>query len=149
MAISTPLHRLADYGESVWIDFLSRELLDSAALARAVEHDAVVGVTSNPTIFANALAGGDAYGAQIAAARRDAGSAFLALAMRDVSTACDLLRPVPSRLLRRLRARPRQQQRRSRRPSVDPPLAFMGAVSPCALRSFAGGRRGPHCEYAR
>jgi transaldolase len=94
MAISTPLHRLADHGQSVWIDFLSRELLDSGALARAVEHDAVVGVTSNPTIFANALSGGDAYDAQIAAAGGDARSAFLALAMRDVSTACDLLRPV-------------------------------------------------------
>jgi transaldolase len=94
MAISTPLHRLSDHGQSVWIDFLSRELLDSGALARAVEHDAVVGVTSNPTIFANALSGGDAYNAQIAAAGGDARSVYHALAMRDVSTACDLLRPV-------------------------------------------------------
>jgi transaldolase len=48
MAMSTRLHRLADHGQSVWIDFLSRELLESGALARAVEQDAVVGVTSNP-----------------------------------------------------------------------------------------------------
>jgi transaldolase len=94
MAMSTPLHRLADHGQSVWIDFLSRELLDSGALARAVERDAVVGVTSNPTIFAKALSGGDAYDQQIAASDGDANSVFLALAMRDVTTACNLLRPV-------------------------------------------------------
>src|ERR671924_743604 len=92
--MSTPLHQLADHGQSVWIDFLSRDLLESGALARAVERDAVVGVTSNPTIFAKALAGGDAYDEQIAASHGDAKSVFLELATRDVSTACDLLRPV-------------------------------------------------------
>jgi transaldolase len=92
--MSTRLHQLAAHGQSVWIDFLSRELLQSGALARAVERDAVVGVTSNPTIFAKALSGGDAYDEQIAASRGDARSVFLALAMRDVTTACDLLRPV-------------------------------------------------------
>ncbi len=92
--MSTPLHQLADHGQSVWIDFLSRELLESGALARAVERDAVVGVTSNPTIFAKALSGGDAYDEQIAASDGDAKSVFLELAMCDVSTACDVLRPV-------------------------------------------------------
>jgi transaldolase len=94
MAISTPLHRLADHGQSVWIDFLSRDLLESGALALAVERDAVVGVTSNPTIFANALSGGDAYDEQIATSEGDAKTVFLELAMRDVASACDLLRPV-------------------------------------------------------
>jgi transaldolase len=92
--MKTRLHRLADHGQSVWIDFLSRELLETGALARAVEHDAVVGVTSNPTIFAKALSGGRAYDEQIATSEGDAMSVFLALAMRDVTTACDLLRPV-------------------------------------------------------
>jgi transaldolase len=94
MSVKTRLHQLADHGQSVWIDFLSRELLESGALARAVERDAVVGVTSNPTIFANALSAGDAYDEQIAASEGDAKRIFLALAMRDVTTACDLLRPV-------------------------------------------------------
>jgi hypothetical protein len=53
-------------GQSVWIDFLSRDLLESGALARAIADDAVVGVTSNPTIFAKALSGGNAYDEQIA-----------------------------------------------------------------------------------
>jgi transaldolase len=92
--MKTRLHRLADHGQSVWIDFLSRELLESGAFARAVEGDAVVGVTSNPTIFATALSGGDAYDEQIATSDGDAKSVFLQLAMQDVTTACDLLRPV-------------------------------------------------------
>ena len=91
---SSRLHQLSALGQSVWIDFLSRELLESGALARAAERDAVVGVTSNPTIFAKALSDGDAYDEQIAASERDAMSVFLALAMRDVTTACDLLRPI-------------------------------------------------------
>ncbi len=88
------LHQLSKLGQSVWIDYLSRDLLDSGALARAMADDAVVGVTSNPTIFAKALAGGEAYDEQIAASAGDARSVFLELAMRDVANACDLLRPV-------------------------------------------------------
>jgi transaldolase len=94
MALSTRLHQLAERGQSVWIDFLSRDLLRSGELARLLREDAVSGVTSNPTIFAKALAGGDAYDEQIAASDGDARSVFLELAMRDVTTACDLLRPV-------------------------------------------------------
>ncbi len=89
------LEQLSKLGQSVWIDFLSRDLLDSGALARAVRDDAVVGVTSNPTIFAKALAQGNHYDAQLASnGGDDAKRAFLALVMRDVANACDLLRPV-------------------------------------------------------
>jgi transaldolase len=88
------LHQLSALGQSVWIDFLSRDRLESGELARAVQNDAVVGVTSNPTIFAKALSSGDVYDEQIAASDGDAKSVFLDLAMRDVTTACDLLRPV-------------------------------------------------------
>jgi len=94
MALNTRLHQLADHGQSVWIDFISRDLLRGGELARMVREDAVTGVTSNPTIFAKALSGGDAYDEQIAASEGDVMSVFLALAMRDVTTACDLLRPV-------------------------------------------------------
>jgi transaldolase len=94
MTTSTRLHRLADHGQSVWIDFLSRDLLRSGGLTRLMREDAVSGVTSNPTIFATALAGGDAYDEQIAASNGDARSVFHELAMRDVAAACDLLRPV-------------------------------------------------------
>jgi transaldolase len=92
--MSTRLHQLADHGQSVWIDFLSRDLLRGGELARMVREDAVTGVTSNPTIFAKALSAGDAYDKQIAVGAGDAMSVFLTLAMCDVSTACDVLQPV-------------------------------------------------------
>jgi transaldolase len=63
----TPLQRLSALGQSVWIDFLSRDLVHQGELARMVEADAVVGVTSNPTIFQKALAAGNAYDEQLKA----------------------------------------------------------------------------------
>ena len=89
------LHQLSALGQSVWIDYLSRDLIESGALAKAIDEDAVVGVTSNPSIFEKALAHGHAYDDQIAASDEgDAESVFLGLALRDVAAACDLLRPV-------------------------------------------------------
>ena len=70
--MASRLHQLSALGQSVWIDFLSRDLLESGGLARAIAEDAVVGVTSNPTIFAKALSGGDAYDDQIALSDGDA-----------------------------------------------------------------------------
>jgi transaldolase len=89
------LHLLSAFGQSVWIDYLSRDLIESGALARAVREDAVVGVTSNPSIFEKALAHGHAYDEQIAASPEDdAESIFVNLAVRDVAAACDLLHPI-------------------------------------------------------
>jgi transaldolase len=90
----TRLDQLSALGQSVWIDFLSRELLESGGLARAIEQDAVVGVTSNPSIFGRALSQGAAYDAQIATSYGVPTSVFHALATRDVTAACDVLRPV-------------------------------------------------------
>jgi transaldolase len=93
--MTSRVHAVSRLGQSVWIDYLSRELLASGALERALAADAVVGVTSNPSIFERALAGGDAYDEQIAtSAEVDAKSVFLDLAIRDVAAACDLLRPI-------------------------------------------------------
>lgn len=91
------LQRLAEFGQSVWIDYLSRELLESRELARLVREDAVVGVTSNPTIFEHAISHGNAYDAQLRELlpRGLSGKeVFLELACADVIAACDLLRPV-------------------------------------------------------
>ncbi len=96
MAIS-PLHRLSALGQSVWVDFLSRELLDGGDLERMTRDDAVVGVTSNPTIFQKALAQGDIYDEQMRAVlsrTTDPKEIFVALASRDVADACDLLHPI-------------------------------------------------------
>jgi transaldolase len=91
------LHELSELGQSVWIDFLSRQLLQSGKLARMMEEDAVVGVTSNPTIFQKAISEGDAYDEQfreVLAEEDDSKEVFLRLAVQDVQNACDLLRPV-------------------------------------------------------
>ena len=90
----TRLDQLSALGQSVWIDFLSRELIESGALAHAIQQDAVVGVTSNPTIFGKALSQSTAYDAQIANSYGLPTTVFHALAIRDVATACDVLRPV-------------------------------------------------------
>ena len=92
-----PLQRLAEFGQSVWIDYLSRELLESGELARLVREDAVVGVTSNPTIFEQAISHGDAYDPQLRELLPRGLSGkdlFLELACADVAAGCDLLRPV-------------------------------------------------------
>ena len=91
------LHQLSDAGVSIWIDSLSREMLDSGLLAALMADDAVVGVTSNPTIFEKALAEGDLYDDQlreVAATTDDPVEIFFALAMDDIRAACDLMQPV-------------------------------------------------------
>jgi transaldolase len=92
------LHKLTALGQSVWIDFLSRQMLQSGKLARMMEEDAVVGVTSNPTIFQKAIAEGSAYDDQLKeileSGEEDAKETFLQLTSRDIADACDLLRRV-------------------------------------------------------
>jgi transaldolase len=91
------LHQVAELGQSVWIDSLSREWLKTGELKRLMEEDAVTGVTSNPTIFQKAMAEGDWYNDQIRnviAQEDDVKEIFLQLAMSDIEEACDLMRPV-------------------------------------------------------
>lgn len=91
------LHELSKQGVSVWIDSLSRELLETGELARLMKADAVVGVTSNPTIFQKALSTGEWYDDQLAELLKtedDPTEIFLQLAMEDIRRACDLMRPV-------------------------------------------------------
>jgi transaldolase len=91
------LHQLSALGQSVWIDSLSREWLETGELARMIAEDAVVGVTSNPTIFQKAMAEGGWYDDQlreVLETEDDAEEIFLQLAVRDIQEACDLLQPV-------------------------------------------------------
>src|SRR4029453_4922710 len=88
------LHELSEQGVSVWMDTLSRELLETGELARLMEEDAVVGVTSNPTIFEKALSAGDWYCDQlreILGGDEEPKEIFVALAIEDVRRGCDLL----------------------------------------------------------
>jgi len=91
------LEKLSARGVSVWIDYLSRDMLESGGLKRMMEEDAVVGVTSNPTIFQKAISQGNAYDEQLKgllAEESDPKEIFLRLAVRDVESALDLLAPV-------------------------------------------------------
>ncbi|KQS97363.1 transaldolase [Cellulomonas sp. Leaf395] len=94
---STPLARLADAGVAIWLDDLSRERLRTGNLAELVEAKGVVGVTTNPSIFASALAKGDAYDEQLrelAADGADVDAAVFRITTDDVRQAADVLRPV-------------------------------------------------------
>jgi transaldolase len=91
------LHQLSEHGQSVWIDYLSRDLIQTGELEQMMREDAVVGVTSNPTIFQKAISHGNAYDEQLRELldeHCETVDAFFRLAERDVSDACDLLRPV-------------------------------------------------------
>src|SRR5437660_4408929 len=91
------LHKLSKRGQSVWIDSLSRTMLESGELARLMNEDAVVGVTTNPTIFQKAMSEGGAYDEQLKELienEADPKEIFLQLSARDVEMALDLLAPV-------------------------------------------------------
>jgi transaldolase len=91
------LHELSEHGQSVWIDSLSREWLRDGTLRKLMDEDAVVGVTSNPTIFQKALSEGGWYDDQLREVLRDNDDLreiFWELAVADIKEACDVLRPV-------------------------------------------------------
>jgi transaldolase len=91
----SPLHRLSALGQSVWIDSLSRESIRGGHLQRLIDEDAVVGATSNPTIFQKAMSSGEAYDAQLhELGSSDVEQAFWALAEQDIKEACEVFRPI-------------------------------------------------------
>jgi transaldolase len=96
-----PLKRLSGLGQSVWVDFLSRESIRGGHLQELMDDYSVVGATSNPTIFEKAMSSGSAYDEQLhelADLERghpaDLEQSFWALAEQDIKDACDLFRPV-------------------------------------------------------
>src|SRR5580698_1927568 len=90
------LRQLHDAGQSVWLDFIDRTILQNGDLLRRIRDDALTGMTSNPTIFEKALAEGTAYDAQLAAVSGEPPpqALFELIATQDVRTACDAFRPV-------------------------------------------------------
>lgn len=95
--MSDNLAKLSEEGVSIWLDDLSRALIQSGELADLTEHKHVVGITTNPTIFANALSKGDAYAEQVAALATegvDIDEAIFRITTDDVRTACDHMRPL-------------------------------------------------------
>jgi len=96
-AAPQPLQGLSALGQSVWVDFLSRESIRGGHLQGLIDDHAVVGATSNPTIFQKAMTAGSAYDEQLnelAAQGSDLDATFWALAEQDIGEACDVFRPV-------------------------------------------------------
>ena len=96
----TYIDDLAALGTSTWLDDLSRDRITSGNLAELIESKSIVGVTTNPAIFAAAMSRGNAYDAQIAelkAAGAAVDEAVYAMSVDDVRDACDILMPVYER----------------------------------------------------
>ena len=90
---------LQGYGQSIWLDFISRKMIATGQLARLVTDEDVVGVTSNPTIFEKAIVGSNEYAAQIEEIRREAPElpsrqVYERLIAKDIRDTADVLRPV-------------------------------------------------------
>src|SRR5947209_672284 len=89
------LHELADRGQAVWFDTLSRDLVKTGELAKMMDEDAVTGVTSNPTIFQKALSSGNAYDddlKKLLEETDDPSKIFFSLALQDIRDAADVLK---------------------------------------------------------
>jgi transaldolase/glucose-6-phosphate isomerase len=95
---TNPLKELLNFGQSVWLDYIRRDLLTSGQLKRLIDEDGLRGMTSNPTIFEKAIAGGKLYDDLLNSLRSrtdlDAKGRFEVLAIRDIQDAADMFRPV-------------------------------------------------------
>jgi transaldolase len=92
-----PLNELITYGQSYWLDNLTRAMIDNGQLQKRVDEQGLRGVTSNPAIFNKAISGSDDYDDQIAQLVREQRSIdeiYEQLVVTDVQDACDILRPV-------------------------------------------------------
>lgn len=95
--MSNPLQKLNALGQSIWYDFIRRDLFTSGKLERLIREDALTGMTSNPTIFQKAIGETDLYDEDIrrlGGEGRDAGRVFEGVAVADVQRAADFFRPV-------------------------------------------------------
>ncbi|NJN22765.1 MAG: transaldolase [Leptolyngbya sp. RL_3_1] len=93
----SPILHLKDYGQSVWMDNLSRDILQSGELAQMIESRDVHGITSNPAIFEKAIAGNAIYDADIEAgirAGKSVDAIYESLVFDDIRNACDVLMPI-------------------------------------------------------
>ena len=94
--MGNPLLAIKELGQSIWLDNISRELLDTGKLAQLIADDGISGVTSNPTIFEKAIGHSELYDRSLSAAAHDGDDAraiFFKLAYADIREGADLLRP--------------------------------------------------------
>lgn len=95
--MKNPLLQLHDYGQSIWLDHISRHFITSGDLDKLIREDGLRGVTSNPTIFEKAISGSDDYGGSLRALSREGKTAdeiVHAIFYEDIRSACDRFRPL-------------------------------------------------------
>ncbi len=100
MTVSNHLLEINAYGQSIWMDNLARDLIESGELKRLVEEQGISGITSNPAIFEKAIKGNAVYDADIEAGLKAGQSVpeiYETLVFEDIRRACDVLRPVYDR----------------------------------------------------
>jgi transaldolase len=96
-----PLLKLSAFGQSIWLDYIRRQMIDSGELKKLIDDDGLRGVTSNPAIFQKAIAGNDDYDEAIRAlaqAGKSAAEIYQVLTLEDVQRAADLFRPLYDRV---------------------------------------------------
>jgi transaldolase / glucose-6-phosphate isomerase len=95
---TNPLKDLLKFGQSVWLDYIRRDLITKGELKRLIQEDGLRGMTSNPAIFEKAIVGSTDYADILASLKNrsdfDAKARFELIAIRDIQDAADLLRPV-------------------------------------------------------
>src|SRR6267378_3470232 len=96
--VTNPLKELLGYGQSMWLDYIRRDLITSGNLKKMIEEDGLRGMTSNPAIFEKAIGESSLYDDMLKAlASRsdlDATGRYEQIAIRDIQDAADVLRPV-------------------------------------------------------
>ena len=96
-SVENPLKQLSRFGQSVWLDYIRRNLMTSGELRDLIERDGLAGMTSNPAIFEKAISGGTEYADLLAESKSkqlDTKAIYETLAIRDIQDAADVLRPV-------------------------------------------------------
>src|SRR5271169_839340 len=95
---TNPLKELLKFGQSVWLDYIRRDLIETGELKRLIEEDGLRGMTSNPSIFEKAIVDSQYYSNLLKSLESrndlDANGRYEVLAMRDIQDAADALRPV-------------------------------------------------------
>ncbi|MBX3325028.1 MAG: transaldolase [Nitrospira sp.] len=105
VSVMNPVRALQSFGQSVWLDYIRRSLIDGSELQRLIDEDGLRGITSNPAIFEKAIIGSTDYKAALQELHRspdlDAKGRYERLAIEDIQTAADALQPVYAKTSRR------------------------------------------------
>jgi transaldolase len=94
---SNPLKKLESFGQSIWLDYIRRDLITSGDLLKQIENDGLRGMTSNPAIFQKSIAESNLYDSEIrdlAGQNKDVNTIYEAISQKDVQQAADVFRPV-------------------------------------------------------